>query len=536
MQGFKKMQKVKAAAAGIAAVMAFTCLSGCSGGKQSAKVDLDGEIPKELSIFSTLGANVSSAGGSSFNDTTTFQLLEEKTGCHVEWQHPAAGAEKERFNMMIASGEYPDAIVYNWTDVNGGIDSYVDDGVIVDLTPYIEECMPNFSELLSENPEFKKSVMTDDGKILAIPYIRKDKQLCIYQGTLIRQDWLDKLGLEAPTTPEELEKVLMAFKTQDPNGNGKADEIPWSAAYGFDNVMGIGPVLWAFNTTYDFHLKDGKVVYGPTTDAFKEGITYLARLYSEGLIDPDYLTNDRAKMDAKYTSDISGFGFGFQPSTYYSSMNDGKRKVSGIGYLKSADGKNYCYNDAYVQPVMKNVSLAVTSSNKNVAGTLKWLDNLYGGDGMLYANYGEEGKNYEMKDGEPVFTEYMTKNSDGKTLAQMVGLTCAVRDSAFPMLQTWQFYKQTLQPWGVDAIETWMNDNADTSNILPQISRTQEESERFSELMNPIKTYMQEQANKVITGAVSPDDWDKVVAEIKKMGIDEVLEIQNAAYERYLKR
>lgn len=141
-----------------------------------------------------------------------------------------------------------------------------------------------------------------------------------------------------------------------------------------------------------------------------------------------------------------------------------------------------------------------------------------------------------MKDGEPVFTEYMTKNSDGKTLAQMVGLTCAVRDSAFPMLQTWQFYKQTLQPWGVDAIETWMNDNADTSNILQQISRTQEESERFSELMNPIKTYMQEQANKVITGAVSPDDWDQVVAEINKMGIDEVLEIQNAAYERYLKR
>ena len=74
MQVFKKMQKVKAAAAGLAAVMAVTCLSGCGGGKQSAKVNLDGEIPKELSIFSTLGANVSSAGGSSFNDTTTFQL------------------------------------------------------------------------------------------------------------------------------------------------------------------------------------------------------------------------------------------------------------------------------------------------------------------------------------------------------------------------------------------------------------------------------------------------------------------------------
>lgn len=531
-----KGKKWRGAAAGLAAVMTMVGCAACSGGGGGGKeVDLSGEIPKNLTIFSALGANVASAGGSTFNDTTTFQLLEEKTGCHVEWQHPASGAGKERFNMMIVSGDYPDAIVYNWTDVNGGIESYVEDEIIVDLTPYIETCMPNFNKLLEDNPSFKKDVVTDDGRILAIPYVRNDQELCIYQGTIIRQDWLEKLNLKAPATPEELEQVLLAFKTQDPNGNGQADEIPWGAQ-GFDNAMGVGPLLWAFNTTYDFHLKDGKVVYGPVTPEFKEGLTFLARLYSEGLIDPDYLTNDRPKMDAKFTSDITGFGFGFQPSTYYPSMNDGKRKVAGIGYLKSADGSSYCYNSAYTQPVMKNVSLAVSASNPNVAGTLKWLDQLFGGEGVMYANYGKEGETYEMVNGAPTFTEYVTNNPDGKTLAQMVGLTCAVRDSAFPMLQTWQYYKQTLQPWGIEAIETWMADGADTGNILPQISRTQEESERYSELMNPIKTYMQEQANKMITGAIRPEEWDSVVAEVNKMGIDEVVQIQNAAYERFLKR
>ena len=123
------------------------------------------------------------------------------------------------------------------------------------------------------------------------------------------------------------------------------------------------------------------------------------------------------------------------------------------------------------------------------------------------AHTAKEGETYEMVNGEPTFTEYVTNNPDGKTLAQMVGLTCAVRDSAFPMLQTWQYYKQTLQPWGIEAIETWMADNADTGNILPQISRTQEESERYSELMNPIKTYMQEQANKLITGSIRPEEF-----------------------------
>ena len=140
-----KGKKWRGAAAGLAAVMAVAGCTACSGGGGGKEVDLSGEIPKNLTIFSELGANVASAGGSTFNDTTTFQLLEEKTGCHVEWQHPASGAGKERFNMMIVSGDYPDAIVYNWTDVNGGIESYVEDEIIVDLTPYIETCMPIFS-------------------------------------------------------------------------------------------------------------------------------------------------------------------------------------------------------------------------------------------------------------------------------------------------------------------------------------------------------------------------------------------------------
>ena len=191
---------------------------------------------------------------------------------------------------MIASGEYPDAIVYNWSGVNGGIESFVEDGVIYDLTPYIETCMPNFSKLLEEHPEIKKDVMTDDGRILTIPYVRLDKELCVYQGPLVRRDWLDKLGLEEPTTPAELKTVLKAFRDKDANGNGKPDET--LGGIGFDNAQGIGCLLWAFGTTWDFHLKDGKVVYGPVTKEFRDGVEYIADLYKEGLIDPDYLIDE----------------------------------------------------------------------------------------------------------------------------------------------------------------------------------------------------------------------------------------------------
>ena len=159
--------------------------------------------------------------------------------------------------MMMVSGEYPDAIVYKWATAPGGIASYIDDGIIQDLTPYVETCMPNFWRILEENPSIKKDVVTDEGRIYAIPYIRLDEALCVYQGPVIRQDWLDKLGLKTPKNTEELYQVLKAFKEQDPNGNGQADEIPMGAN-GFDNVSGVGPLLWAFGANYSYQVKDGK--------------------------------------------------------------------------------------------------------------------------------------------------------------------------------------------------------------------------------------------------------------------------------------
>lgn len=532
-----KKKNLRIAAASLAAVMTMVGLTGCgSDGKKTASGSSDG-YPDEISIFSSLGANVASAGGSDFNDCMTFELLEEKTGTHVEWQHPASGATEERFNVMIVSGNYPDCIVYNWPNVKGGAQSYVDDEIIVDLTPYVEENMPNFWKLINENPELKKDVVTDDGKILYIPYIRQDKELCIFQGQVIRQDWLDKLGLDMPSNTDELYNVLKAFKTQDPNGNGQNDEIPWSAV-GFNSEMGIGPVLWSFGTTWDFHLDDNdKVVYGPMTEGFKEGLEYLAKLYKEGLIDPDYLIDNRSKMDAKFTSDKTGFGYGYQPSTYYPVMNDGKREVAGAHFIAGPDGKTYCFNKQYTQQVTAGTSLAVTTANKDVEGTLRWLDELYGGEGYMYANYGKEGVSYEIKDGVPTFTEYMTNNENGKTLAQMVGLTCAVRDSAFPMLQSWDYYKQTLQPWGINAIETWMADEPNTSRVLPAtLSRTTEEGEIYTEVMNQVTTYMLEEANKAITGKTNASDWDSVVKHIEELGIEDVLKVQNDAYNRYKAR
>ena len=217
-------------------------------------------------------------------------------------------------------------------------------------------------------------------------------------------------------------------------------------------------------------------------------------------------------------------------------MKDTDGVVAGISAIAGPDGKKFSFNTSYIQPVT-TTSFAVTTANKNIGGTLRWLDEFYGGEGFMYANFGKEGLSYEMKNGEPVFTEYMTNNENGKTFAQMVGLTCGVRDSAFPMLQSWDYYKQTLQPWGIDAVQTWTKNIPDTSRIIPSaLSLTAEEIDTYTEIMNQIDTYFQEEVNKVITGRSSIKDWPKVVEKIKEMGIDKVIDIKAAAYKRYLAR
>ena len=73
------------------------------------------------------------------------------------------------------------------------------------------------------------------GQIYAFPFIRSDVKLLVSTGLAVRQDWLDKLGLKTPTTLDEWRTMLTAFKQRDPNGNGKADEIPlstWAASPG----------------------------------------------------------------------------------------------------------------------------------------------------------------------------------------------------------------------------------------------------------------------------------------------------------------
>ena len=502
--------------------------SACSKKTSQEKHVGSGEMPETLTVFAPISGNAAKAGAVDRNDILMYQIAEEKTGCHVEWISPTQAAAVEQFNLMIASGEYPDIIQTGWRSIAGGAEQYVNDGVIVALSDYAEY-MPNFTGYLEQHPNRKAEFVNEDGSYYFAPCIRNDDELLVYVGPTIRQDWLDKLGLKMPTNTDELYTVLKAFKTQDPNGNGKADEIPFTGMGGDSAAYGVGNVSEFFGTYYDFIVKDGKITLGMIQPEMKEALTYLNKLYKEGLIDPDYLTQDTDTYSSKIMNDRAGFTFGIQPSKYYDSMNDGTRLLSAVPYF---DGKSY--NIIYKMGLAGGET-AITTACKNPEGAAKWLDFFYSQEGIDAFNYGIEGKTYDVVDGKKVLKmEYFEKNPDGHDRTEMFATTLGITNTDFAGVQLWDSYSQNLKPWGKEAIKVW-TDSVNFNNIKPNLLLTPEEQEIVNGLLPDMYAYSGTLFNDIIVGNKKISELENAEKELNKLGLKEVTEIYNDAYARYLK-
>jgi putative aldouronate transport system substrate-binding protein len=547
----------KSVIAMLAAMLILTiALSGCSGNNNPAaepsgsspavepsgsspaesETPADGKIvssPLTLTYYVAMGTPA--PGMKSFNDMAAYQETEKKTGIHIDFQHPAVGQEKNQFNLLMSSGNYPDVIQWGWGDYPGGGVGAMNSGAIIPLNDYIEQYAPNLSKLLADNPELKKVISTDDGRIFAFPFLRADPYLRTYFGLAIRQDWLDKLKLQMPTTVEEWHTVLKAFKEKDPNGNGKADEIPLlikkDTMLGFSNIF-----LNAWGISGRFNLQDGKIVYGPIQPEYKEVLQTMRTWYDEGLIDRDYAATDDKQKDAKWTGELLGaseLAVGGGIGKYTNAMK-GKNpdfKILGAPYPTLAKGDKPVLGQR--DPIFNSVGAAITKDNKHIVETVKWLDYKYSEEGSLLFNFGIEGKSYEMIDGYPKYTDEIMKNPDGLAFAAAIGRYAVPFGGPFVQDKRYQEQNASL-PQQQNALSTWMD--VDNENWLPPLSFTNDESARITAIMTDIYTYRDEMFDKFVMGLEPIDNFDNFVKTIQGMGLQEALDIHQAAYERFLKR
>lgn len=468
--------------------------------------------------------------------------LEADCDCKIEWQEVTREAWSQQKNATLASGDIADV------NLNGfnSLDAYQYSGMFEDLGKSLDK-LPNIKAFFKEKPEAKKFSTDSKGRVYAIATARGKSYSGTGQHMLINKAWLDKLGLQVPTTWDELENVLMAFKTQDPNGNGQADEIPmniqklgsgfsWYSPMLLLNSTGIPTGFNKGVSTSGYYVKNGVVKSFMTSDEYKEVIKYYHKLISEGLIPADWATKDDDAYNADQTSDgktaKTGVVFSSSISDTFGDLKDQYITIPvpsapGVSPDKTVwDGSSSEFDAA---------GPAVSAHAANKDATLKLLNLMYSEKYSVQQFYGSFGKTV-TKTGEHEYTVdndkliEMRKKNTSPSLSYPAGwipdeVTIkgdAGSDALYQASKVYEKQRSNFDPVK-DYIPDYVNPDADDNTTL---------ASNYNQISN---VAMQKTATWMSKGGID-EEWDAYCKQLDSLGLQENVKIWQKWYDIYTKK
>lgn len=454
--------------------------------------------------------------------------LEKRTGVKIEWIHSIS---TDQFNLMLASGDLPDIITYDWIyNYAGGPTKAMDSNLIIPLNDVFKKYAPNLSTYLKAHPDIDKRLKSDDGKYGVFPTIRDDMTLRIYFGPIARKDWMDDAGIKTPETIDDWYTMLKTLKEK------KNLSAPLSWENGNDKGLPARDVgiIGAYGLQYGFFVKDGKVKYGPAEPAYKDFMTTMNKWYKEGLIDPDIATVDKKVIDSKFTSEKTAVSFallGGGIGNYMSAIEQTNPKVNIVGLpypvLKKGDKPQI----SSISGVFGPMQAAISTSCKNVEAAARWLDYAYSKDGNMFYNFGTEGVSYNMVNGYPKYTDTIMKAPQGAK--EVLGKFIDQNGSFVNDVRSFEQYSVS-RPQQTDAIKTWTTE--EEKYRMPEVYFTADENQEVSTIYNDLKSYADEMYFKFMFGNEKIENMDTYFARLKSLNVDRAIAIYQKAYDRFQKR
>ncbi|MBQ4516409.1 MAG: extracellular solute-binding protein [Clostridia bacterium] len=493
----------------------------------SYPLDTDETLKYWLQINENITASVSE-----FGETEFAKKAAELSGVKVEYISPAIGQGTEQFNLMLASGDLPDIVEYGWFEFPGGPAKAIKDGYIIPLNDAFAAYAPNLTAFLKEHPEdADKMIKTDEGVYYLFPMVRDGEKLLITAGMIVRQDLLDKYGIKDPETYDEWYDMLVTFKN-----NGI--EIP--LAFNATNTYEIESLFRTFGSPTGYYRDGDTVKYAPFEPEFKETLTRLTKWYSEGLIDKNFTTTDSKIREANMLSGKIGVTYGSgggQLGKWIQALpKDSEIKLGTLTYPTERADEIGSKHKSITWPYSGSGS-AITTACKNIELAAKYLDFFYSEEGHMLANFGIEGESYTMVDGQPKYTEKITNNPDGLSMSQAMAMYMRSY-SAGTMIQDERYIEQYYAlPEQQQALVDWAEEVKYTDSfLLPRVLPTAEEASEMAEIKNNADTYRDNMILKFITGIEPLENFDKFVEQLKAYNVERGIEINQAAYDRYLAR
>ena len=549
----------KSLAIAIAALMSAAALAGCGDSGESSQAG------------GTSGTSASTSGSNEGTDgeLTTLKILTPESGNtyifvkdrenYPVWQEFKSRLADKGVALdmeIIATDQYQVVLQTRMASANDLPDfanlSQLDNttalnlasqGTLLSINEILEHGDGTAKAFLEEEVPFVIGTCTAaDGNMYWLPNVT---QRTTYGGDLgstcmvimIRQDWLDLVGMEAPTTAEEFVTVMKAFQEQDVNGSGVADEIlamdPSGFANGIAQWFGLGTALTSVNVT------NQEVVSPWYQDGIKEYFTYMNRLVNEGIMDPSLIgTTTSDLQDQKMAENKVGATYSYAMQAWLEPSVNADTEVyfQPIAALQAVDG--ITPSIGIEPPEFVTGRWGATKACTNLEAAAALIDVVYCADAETLYNWGIEGQTYEVVDGEKQYLPNIDNAhwEDCSKSGNIIGSW--LLGATFPRIR-FAAMETEIESCGGGKAE-FQKEIIDheprfaLGNECYFAQPTTEQLERKAAIQTDLDTYSKELATQLILGQKPIDDWDTYMEELKELGLDEMLEIDQDLYARFL--
>lgn len=463
--------------------------------------------------------------------------LERRTNIALRFTLVDFSGWEERKNLAFASGDYPDIFldgIQKVDDMTFGVQQ----GILVDVADLVYEHSPQMLQIFEDFQLYERLITAPGGAIYSIPAVNAVERDQIESRPFINRQWIENLGLQMPRTLDELYEVLYAFKHGDPNSTGQADTIPWSSRYTHADNGPEALVMSALGFVSRRHdLVDGEYVYVPVQPEYREYLRFMNRLYGEGLLDPEYFTQDTATLNAKITQRRVGYmaanpagliaGEDFreytQPSALTSAWNQ-----SPMWPEKSPEGRDWGV-------------FAMTRRNPHPKAAIRLVDYFFTQEGTRMVRTGPEYGTPGVNGGWELYYDDDGNLQNRLHFPGFDGFFAFRGQHSIMQAPYFSGDDITFIVIGRDPRNQFLTDAVFDSGLLdvrrppyPDIYFTPEEIDRLAAIEIDLENYVQEMDARFITGGRSLDrDWDAYIETIERIGLSEMISIRQAAYDRW---
>ena len=484
-----------------------------------------------------------------FNTNAYTLWLEETTGIDLEIETVAFTDRQVKLNLVLASGDLPDVLL-NFGASSSLVAQQGAEGTFVPLNGLMETYGVETKNVFEvERPHLLSLITSPDGNIYALPDINECFHCFLSQKMWVYQPWLETLGLDVPTTTEEFEAMLIAFKDQDPNGNGIADEVPFSGS-----VDGLGgwhnSVEQNLMNSFVFYdriqqdrllLIDGKVEAAYAQPGYKEGLRYLHNLYAAGLVDPNALIQDNLalqQLGSQMEPHVLGAASGGWMGTYTipQTVAQGGEMDLWIA-VPPLMGPEGVQTAAYAPWGVTVGDFIITSAAEHPDVAFRLADLMYSNESTMRNVFGLEDVDWVTPpegelgiDGSQA--AYRTTANWGEGFTETAWRQSGInyRTSEFRLSQsaTEQYVEVPLYI----ASNAMLPFAPPIEDLIPPLTYSDDEAKEVTEITLAVKTYVDEMLTRFITGDADIDaEWDSYLATLDSQGLSRLLEISQSAYE-----